>query len=147
MLAACLGRRDDLTPQAIAIATLLRPLGAPLIQESCVERAQDRVETGCAGKRADVVEHINLYRVLRRSGGDRLLPLLGSRSFLGGDEPRAEIDPNCAEHERRRDAAPVKDATRRDDRNGRHRINDLRYQRPRTDLTAVAPPLAPPLNQ
>jgi hypothetical protein len=93
-------------------------LRAPFIQESCVEIAQDRVKTRYARKRADVVENFNLYRILRLGAGYWLLPLLGGGSFLGSDEPRAEIDPDCAEDERRRDAAPVGDAAGRDDLNG-----------------------------
>jgi hypothetical protein len=48
MWTSCLNPRDNLTPQAIGLATRLLALGDPLIQESCVERAQDRAETGCA---------------------------------------------------------------------------------------------------
>ncbi len=65
VLTARLGRRDDLTPQAIAIATRLLALAAPLIQKSRRKRAPDRVETDCARERADVVENIDLYRILR----------------------------------------------------------------------------------
>jgi len=142
MLTACLGRRDDLTPQAIAIATRLLALAVPLIQESCWKRAQDRVETGCAWKRADVIENINLYRVLRLGSCYRLLPLLWGGSFRGGNEPRTEINPDRAEHERRRNAAPVEDAAGRDDGNGRHCVNDLGYECHRTDLASVTARLA-----
>jgi hypothetical protein len=39
MLTAGLGRRDDLTPQAISVSTRLLALGAPLLQERSGERA------------------------------------------------------------------------------------------------------------
>jgi hypothetical protein len=81
VLTARLSRRDDLTPQAIALATRLLALAAPLIQESCRERARDRVETLCARQRADVVENIDLYRVLGLGCGYRLLPLLRGGSL------------------------------------------------------------------
>src|SRR5208282_826518 len=139
---ARLGRRNNLTPQAIAIATRLLALAAPLIQKSCRKRAPDRVETLCAGERADIVEDINLDRVLGLGSGYRPLPLLRGGSFRGGNEPRAEIDSDRAEHQRRRDAAPVEYAAGRDDRNGRHRVNDLRHECHRTDLAGITARLA-----
>src|SRR5260370_21393504 len=72
VLTACLGRRDNLTPQAIAIATRLLALAAPLIQKSCRKRAPDRVEPDGARERADVVENIDLYRILGFGSGYRL---------------------------------------------------------------------------
>src|SRR5260370_34737467 len=107
---ACLGRGDDLIPQAIAIAPRRIALGTPLIDETRVERAQNRMEPGGARKRADVIENVDLDRILRLGCGYRLLPLLGGGSFRRSDEPRAEIDPDRAQHQRRRDAAPVADA-------------------------------------
>src|SRR5258708_20246861 len=41
---ACLGRGDDLIPQAIAIAPRRIALGTPLIDEGRVERTQNRME-------------------------------------------------------------------------------------------------------
>src|ERR1700733_6172667 len=64
MLTACLGRRDDLTPQAVSVAPRLFALAAPFFQESCRERARNRWETLCARNGADVVQNINLAGVL-----------------------------------------------------------------------------------
>src|SRR6266446_7349885 len=142
VLTARLGRRDDLTPQAIALATRFLALAAPLIQESGRERARDRVETRSAWQRADVVQNINLYRVLGLGCRNRLLPLLRGGSLRRGNEPRAEIDPDRAEHQRRRNAASVEDAAGRDDGNGRHGVYDLGHECHRADLAAIAPRLA-----
>jgi len=64
MLTTCLGRRDDLTPQAVTLATRLFTLAAPFFQESCRERARNRWETLCPWNGADVVQNINLAGVL-----------------------------------------------------------------------------------
>src|SRR5262249_10081843 len=112
---ACLGRGDDLIPQASAIATRRLALSTPLIHKSRAEGAQHRLETNRARKRADVVENVDLDRILRVSCGYRLLPLIRSGSFRRGDEPRAEIDPDRAQHQRRRDATAVEDAPGGDD--------------------------------
>src|SRR5262249_3994999 len=77
----CLGRGNDLIPQASAIATCRLALGTPLINESRVERAQDRMKTDRAPKRADVVENVDLDRILRLGRGYCLLPPSGGRSF------------------------------------------------------------------
>ncbi len=142
MWTACLGRGDDLIPQAIAIAPRRIALGTPLIDETRVERAQNRMEPGGARKRADVIENVDLDRILRLGCGYRLLPLLGGGSFRRGDEPRAEIDPDRAQHQRRRDAAPVEDAPGGDDRDWRHGVDDLRHECHRADLAAIAAGLA-----
>jgi len=93
MRLAGLGRRDDLSSQAIAVAAGLIALGAPLIQERRMQRPKHGAKPGCARQRADVVKNIDLDRVLRSGLRDGLLPLLGGRRFLGRDEACAEIDP------------------------------------------------------
>src|SRR4029077_4145872 len=65
VLTARLGRRDDLTPQAIALAARLLALGAPLVEECRMERTQHGPKPRRAGQRADVVENIDLDRILR----------------------------------------------------------------------------------
>src|SRR5260370_38286480 len=135
MLTACLGRRNDLTPQAIAIATRLLALAAPLIQKSRRKRAPDRVETDCARERADIVENINLYRLLGLGCGYRPLPLLRGGRFRRGNEARAEIDPHRAEHQRRRNAAPVENAAGRDAGKWGPRVACLPAERPVPNLS------------
>src|SRR5262249_39484656 len=73
-------------------------LGAPFVQEGCVQRAKDGVVADRAGQRADVVEDVGLHRILRLGGEDRLLPLLRDRSLLGGKEAGAEVDTSRAQH-------------------------------------------------
>ena len=66
----------------------------------------------------------------------------GTGASLGGDEARAEVDADRAEHQRRRDAAPVEDAAGRHHRDRRYRVDHLRHQRHGADLPAIAAGLA-----
>src|ERR1700688_4517010 len=86
VLTARLGRRDDLTPQTIALAARLLALGAPLIEKSRMERAQDGTEARCTGKGTDVVENLDLDRILRLGRRNCLFPLVRGGSFGGSDE-------------------------------------------------------------
>src|SRR5215210_9092022 len=107
MWLARLGRRHDLMSQAVAVAACLLWLGAPLIQKRRMQRAKHSAKASCARQRTDVVENIRFNGVLRSCLGDRLLPLLRRGRFLGGDEPRAEIDTGGTQHQCCRDATPV----------------------------------------
>jgi hypothetical protein len=54
-----------------------------------------------------------------------LLPRVRAGSFLGGDEPRAEVDADRAQHQRRRDAASVENTAGGDNGDRRYGIDDL----------------------
>ena len=68
-------------------------------------------------------------------------PLLGgvrTERLLRRKEARADQHAVGAEHQRRREAAPVRDAARRRDRNAARRIDDRRHQREGAARDAVA---------
>ena len=67
---------------------------------------------------------------------DELLVVFVRDTLLRQDEARAHLHAPCAEGERRRHAARITDAARRDDRNI-DGVDDLRHERHRRDLADV----------
>src|SRR5271166_127837 len=69
-------RRQDLVPQAVAVVTCLLALAAPFVKKWRPQRAQNRAEPNGARDRTDIVENLDLDRILRIGVKDCLLPLL-----------------------------------------------------------------------
>jgi hypothetical protein len=74
----------------------LLALSAPFIEKWRGQRAQNRAEADGAGHRTDVVENLDLDGIVRIGVNARSVPLFRAGSFLGCDEPRAEVDANRA---------------------------------------------------
>ena len=58
-------------------------------------------------------------------------------AFCGGEEAGTEVDADRAQHERRREAAPVENAAGGDHGDRSHGVNDLWDQCHGTDIAAI----------
>ena len=105
-------------------------------------------ERGGPDVAAGDVEHDAAQRVVAGGGADTLFRGLRSGRFLRGVEPRAQEHARGAEHERRRESAPVGDAAGGDDRDLRPDcVDDFRHQRYDPARCAVAAALGALCNE
>ena len=108
---------------------------------ACVKSATP-CRTRCARQGLNIVEDFYLHRILGLGRGDCRLPCVLDRRLLGREEAGPHVDADRPKHERRRNAASVKDPAGRDHRDGRNGIDDLRDESHRADDAAIAARLA-----
>jgi hypothetical protein len=130
----------------------LRDLGSRPYRDPEPEKIADsdpepfipRPETPLGGVRALGFSHViagpGLGRALAYHGADVLN--LWTPNVVRGNEPRAKIDADRAQHQRRCDAASIENAARGNNGDRRHGIDNLRHQRHRANLAAISARLA-----
>jgi len=109
---------QHLPPQAVRLASGVVAPVLPGVDERCAQCAYDGAIPPAPRDGTDIVPDLHFDCVLRLGFDNPVLPPQGNGGFHGGQEPGPDIDPSRAQDQGRRQAAPVRNAPCRHDRQG-----------------------------